>query len=64
MQVNISQLKSSLTVAEFLTIYSISRATFYSEVKKKRIKIKKLGKRTFILCKDAEIWLGALEDGE
>src|SRR5262249_61449059 len=37
--------------------YGICRQTFYDEVKRGRIKAKKLGKKTVILRSDAEKWV-------
>lgn len=48
--------KENLTVEDFLEIYSISRGTFYREIKKGRLITKKLGSRTYIKRADAEAW--------
>lgn len=53
-------MKELMTVKEFLENYSISRRVFYYEVKKKKIKIKKLGSRTLIHREDAEAWAKTL----
>lgn len=53
--------KEMMSVEEFLAAYAISRSTFYGEVRKKKLKIRKLGSRTYILLKDADLWMNALE---
>lgn len=53
--------KDMMSVEEFLEAYSISRSTFYSEVGKKRIKVRKLGRRSYVLKIDADTWMNALE---
>jgi len=47
-------------VREFCARYGICRQTFYDEVKRGRIKAKKLGKKTVILRSDAEKWAASL----
>lgn len=54
-------IKDMLNIKEFLALYPISRRVFYLEVKKKKLKIRKLGRRTYILKKDADIWMDLLE---
>lgn len=53
--------KELITVKHFLMVYSISKSKFYSEVRERRLVIKKIGKRTYIKRIDAEAWLNALE---
>lgn len=50
------------TVNEFLEIYKIGRTKFYQEVDSGRLKIRKLGRKTLVLAKDAEAWLNALPE--
>ncbi len=56
--------KELLNVEEFMALYGIGRTTFYSEVKKRKLKIRKLGARTYVLKKDATAWLDTLEEVE
>ena len=44
---------------EFCILYSISRRSFYREIKAKRLPVIKRGGRTYIARKDAELWLDA-----
>ncbi len=55
--------KELISVPEFLIYFGISRTTFYSELKKKKIKIKKVNRRTFILRTEATRWMNELEEG-
>ena len=50
----------AMTVREFLQWARISRTTFYKEVKERRIPLKKVGKRSLVLMRDAEAWLESL----
>ena len=45
--------REAFAVREFCARYGICRQTFYDEVKRGRIKAKKLGKKTVILRSDA-----------
>ena len=49
-----------LTVADFLSRYSIGRTTFYREVAAKRLRLRKLGTATRIARADAEAWAESL----
>lgn len=49
-------------VKEFLTWARISRTTFYAQVKKGKIPLKKVGKRSLVLRTDAERWLNTLPE--
>ena len=49
-----------MTVLEFLSWARISRSTFYKEVGEGRIPLKKVGKRSLVLVRDAEAWLEGL----
>lgn len=49
-----------LTVAEFLSRYSISRSAFYREVAKGQIRLTKLGTASRVARKDAEEWAASL----
>ena len=50
----------AMTVLEFLSWARISRTTFYKEVSEGRIPLKKVGKRSLVLVRDAEAWLEGL----
>lgn len=49
-----------MTVAEFLTRYSIGRTTLYREVAAQRLRLRKLGTATRIARSDAEAWAESL----
>ena len=53
----------ALTLSEFLEWASIGRTKVYQEIDAGRFKIKKLGRKTLILRKDAISWLESLPDG-
>jgi hypothetical protein len=50
----------AMTVPEFLRWASIGRTKFYSEVKAKRITLRKIGSKTVVLRADGEAWLNSL----
>src|SRR5262245_49745199 len=52
--------REAFAVREFCARYGICRQTFYDEVKRGRIRAKKLGKKTVILRSDAEAWAKSL----
>ena len=52
--------REAFAVREFCALYGICRQTFYDEVKRGRIKAKKLGKKTLVLRADAENWAASL----
>jgi predicted DNA-binding transcriptional regulator AlpA len=54
--------REAFGVREFCARYGICRQTFYDEVKRGRIKAKKLGKKTVILRSDAENWAASLPE--
>jgi hypothetical protein len=49
-----------MTVAAFLTRYSIGKTSFYREVAANRIRIRKFGTATRIAREDAEAWAASL----
>jgi excisionase family DNA binding protein len=49
-----------MTVAEFLTRYSISRTEFYRQVNAGRIRLTKLGSASRVAREDAEAWRQSL----
>jgi len=53
-------ISGAFTVKEFLAWSRISRTTFYKEVSAGRINLRKVGKSSLVLRKDAERWLSAL----
>lgn len=52
--------KELFTVTEFLELFSISRTSFYEQVKQGKIRLLKLGKKSLIRRDDAEAWVDAL----
>lgn len=54
--------KEAYGVREFCARYDICRQTFYDEVKRRRLRALKLGKKTLILRADAEAWAAALPE--
>lgn len=59
---NIQLEKAAYTVSEFLNVYGIGRTKFYDLVKKGRLPIKKVGKRSLIKKVDADAWLNSLPE--
>lgn len=55
--------KELLSVDDFLSLYPISRSTFNNEVRKGKLKTKKLGTRVFITIAAAREWAMAIPDG-
>jgi len=54
--------KGAFAVREFCDHYGICRDTFYSEVKRGRLRALKVGKRTLVLKADAESWAKSLPE--
>ena len=52
--------KHLITLKEFASVYSISRASIYREVTAGRLRFVKIGKRSLIDTEDAEQWRAAL----
>jgi hypothetical protein len=52
--------REAFAVREFCARYGICRDTFYSEVKRGRLRALKLGKKTIVLKVDAESWAKSL----
>jgi len=50
-------LQRAMSIAEFCQRYGIGRTTAYAEIKEKRLRGRKIGKRTIITEDDAEEWL-------
>ena len=56
--------KELLSVDDFLALYPISRSTFNNEVRKGRLKTKKLGARVFITIEAAREWAMSIPDAK
>jgi excisionase family DNA binding protein len=54
--------REAFAVREFCARYGICRQTFYDEVRHKRLRAVKLGKKTVILKTDAEAWAASLPE--
>ncbi len=52
--------KQMYTVPEFLHQFSISRTSFYSEIKKGKLRLIKRGRRSLVAASDAQEWLNDL----
>jgi excisionase family DNA binding protein len=52
--------KEAFAVREFCARYGICRATFYTEVKRGRLRALKLGKKTIVMRADADAWAASL----
>ena len=52
--------KEAISVAEFCSSYDVCRDTFYNEIRRGRLRVRKLGKRTLILKADAQAWADSL----
>lgn len=57
-------IKELLTVSDFFIRYSMSRTSFYREVREGRIRLVKCGRRSFIRREDAEAWAANLPVAE
>lgn len=53
----------AFTLNEFLAWARIGRTKAYQEIEAERLKVRKLGRKTLILRKDAEAWLENLPCG-
>ena len=54
--------KEILSIAEFAALYCICRSTVNSEIKKGKLKAKKVGARILIRVEDAKEWAKELDD--
>jgi excisionase family DNA binding protein len=52
--------KILLTVPEFLRQYSISRTSFYEQVKQGKLRLIKRGRRSLVAKADADAWVELL----
>lgn len=53
--------KATLSVAEFVARYGISKTKVFAEIKNGRLIARKFGRRTLIPIDSAEAWLSALD---
>ena len=49
-------------VEDFCFAYTLSRSEFYREVKLKKLRVIKRGRRTYIARSDAQLWLDRQRD--
>jgi len=54
--------KGAMSVDEFLHWASIGRNKFYDEVNSKRLKMRKIGRKSVVTMHDAMEWLNALPE--
>jgi excisionase family DNA binding protein len=52
--------QEAVSVAQFCKRYGISRRTFYEEVKRKRLRARKLGAKTIVLRHDELAYVASL----
>jgi excisionase family DNA binding protein len=57
---NLEPTKAAFSVREFCARFNISRDCFYNEVKRGRLRARKLGRKTLILRADADAWAASL----
>jgi hypothetical protein len=50
----------AMSVRCFCDNFGVGRTTFYAEVRSGRLRVRKIGRRTLVLCDDAEDWLNRL----
>jgi excisionase family DNA binding protein len=53
---------SAYSIDEFCKRYGIGRTTVYAEIKDKRLKVRKVRRRTIITAEAADDWLRALPE--
>lgn len=54
--------KAAFSIDEFCSAFGIGRNLVYDQIKEKRLKIRKVGRRTIIRAEDAKAWLDALPE--
>lgn len=54
--------KENYSVDAFMEAFSISRNTFYAEVRAERLVVFKYNRRTFVTRADAEAWLKKIKE--
>ena len=55
-------LTGALTIKEFCDAYRLCREKAYQEVRARRLRAVKLGRKTLILRADAEVWAASLPE--
>ena len=55
-------LTGALTITEFCNAYHLCREKAYQEVRARRLRAVKLGRKTLILRADAEVWAASLPE--
>jgi excisionase family DNA binding protein len=55
-------IREAFAVREFCARYGICRQTFYDEIKRGRIRARKLGKKTIVMRADADAWAASLPE--
>jgi hypothetical protein len=58
------ELKQLLTITDFTAQYSLSRTSLYREVMAGRLRLTKVGRRSFIAIEDAQTWLQNLRKSD
>jgi excisionase family DNA binding protein len=56
------RLSGALTIKEFCDAYRLCREKTYQEVRARRLRAVKLGRKTLILRADAELWAASLPE--
>jgi excisionase family DNA binding protein len=54
------EIKAAFSIREFCARYGICRDTFYSEIRRGRLRAIKLGRKTIVLRSDADAWAASL----
>ena len=62
MPTEIKVAKDALSIVEFCSLYSVCRSTVLGEIKKQKLKAKKVGSRILIRVEDAQEWAKELPD--
>jgi excisionase family DNA binding protein len=52
--------REAFAVSEFCARYGICRETFYQEVRRGRLRARKLGAKTVVLRADADAWVATM----
>jgi excisionase family DNA binding protein len=52
--------REAFAVSEFCERYGICRETFYQEVRRGRLRARKLGAKTIVLKTDADAWVATM----
>lgn len=54
---------AAITIDQFCETFAIGRSRTYAEIREGRLKVRKVGRRTVILLRDANDWLENLPAG-